>query len=87
MAEKDKKQLTYDQAALELESVVDLLEKGDLPLEESIKMFEKGISLVRLCNKELDDIEKRITILVEGKDGLKETDFQQIGRASCRERV
>ncbi len=76
MAEKDKKQLTYDQAALELESVVDLLEKGDLPLEESIKMFEKGISLVRLCNKELDDIEKRITILVEGKDGLKETDFQ-----------
>ena len=39
-------------------------------------MFEKGISLVRFCNKELDDIEKRITILVEGKEGLEEKDFQ-----------
>ncbi|MGI6049779.1 MAG: exodeoxyribonuclease VII small subunit [Acetivibrionales bacterium] len=75
MSEKDKK-LTYEQAALELENVVNLLEKGDLPLEESIKMFEKGISLVRFCNKELDDIEKRITILVEGKEGLEEKDFQ-----------
>lgn len=75
MSEKDKK-LTYEQAALELENVVNLLEKGDLPLEESIKMFENGISLVRFCNKELDDIEKRITILVEGKEGLEEKDFQ-----------
>lgn len=73
---KKENDLTYEQAALELEGVVRLLENGDLPLEESIKMFEQGIGLVRLCSKQLDDIEKRITLLVEGKDGLEEKDFQ-----------
>lgn len=76
MPKKDKKtDITYEQAALELESVVNMLESGDLPLEESIKVFEKGISLVRICNKKLDDIEKRITLLMEGKDGIIEKDF------------
>ncbi|NLX63771.1 MAG: exodeoxyribonuclease VII small subunit [Clostridiaceae bacterium] len=67
--------ITYEQAVLELESIVNMLESGDLPLEESIKIFEKGISLVRICNKKLDDIEKRITLLIEGKDGIIEKDF------------
>jgi len=67
--------ITYEQAVLELESIVNMLESGDLPLEESIKAFEKGISLVRICNKKLDDIEKRITLLIEGKDGIIEKDF------------
>ncbi|HHU89969.1 MAG TPA: exodeoxyribonuclease VII small subunit [Clostridiaceae bacterium] len=76
MPKKDEKtDITYEQAALELESVVNMLESGDLPLEESIKVFEKGISLVRICNKKLDDIEKRITLLMEGKDGIIEKDF------------
>jgi exodeoxyribonuclease VII small subunit len=67
--------MPYEQAAMELESVVNLLESGELTLEDSIKMFEKGVSLVRLCNKRLDDIEKRITLLIEGKDGVVEKDF------------
>lgn len=67
--------MPYEQAATELESVVNLLESGNLTLEDSIKMFERGIKLVRLCNKRLDEIEKRITILVEGKDGIAEKDF------------
>lgn len=76
MANKEEKvDITYEQAVLELENVVDMLESGDLPLEESIKVFEKGIGLVRICNKKLDDIEKRITLLVEGKDGIIEKDF------------
>ncbi|NLB78392.1 MAG: exodeoxyribonuclease VII small subunit [Clostridiaceae bacterium] len=77
MAKKgENADVTYEQAAMELEGVVNMLESGDLPLEESIKMFEKGIGLVRLCNKKLDDIEKRITILVEGKEGVIENDFE-----------
>ena len=67
--------ITYEQAALELESIVSMIASGDLPLEESIKVFEKGIKLVRICNKKLDDIEKRITLLIEGKDGIIEKDF------------
>ncbi|MCX7772451.1 MAG: exodeoxyribonuclease VII small subunit [Clostridia bacterium] len=76
---EDGMDLPYEQAALELESIVNLLESGDLTLEESIKMFERGVTLVRLCNKRLDDIEKRITILVEGKDGIIEKDFRPEG--------
>ncbi|HBR02851.1 MAG TPA: exodeoxyribonuclease VII small subunit [Ruminiclostridium sp.] len=67
--------MPYEQAATELESVVGLLESGEMTLEESIRMFERGVSLVRLCNKKLDDIEKRITLIIEGKDGVTEKDF------------
>jgi exodeoxyribonuclease VII small subunit len=72
---EEKKDITYEQAAAELESVVELLENGELTLEDSIKMFERGVELVRFCNKKLDEIEKRITILIEGKDGMTEKDF------------
>lgn len=77
--EQDNKELTYEEAASELEKAIALLEKGDLPLEQSIQVFEKAIGLVRLCNMKLDEIEKKITILVEGKDGVREADFKPDG--------
>lgn len=73
--EHENRELTYEEAACELEKAIAVLEKGELPLEESIKIFEKAIGLVRLCNTKLDEIEKKITILVEGKEGVRETDF------------
>lgn len=76
---EDRNDMPYEQAMAELESVVNLLESGDLTLDESIKMFERGVSLVRLCNKKLDDIEKRITLIIEGKDGETEKDFAPEG--------
>lgn len=72
---EEKTDMPYEQAAMELESVVNLLESGDMTLEESIKMFERGVGLVRLCNKKLDDIEKSITLIIEGKDGITEKNF------------
>lgn len=74
--EQEKRELTYEEAVNELEKAVAILEKGDLPLEQSIQVFEKAIGLVRLCNMKLDEIEKKITILVEGKDGVREKDFE-----------
>ncbi len=73
--DKENRELTYEEAANELEKAIALLEKGDLPLEQAIQVFEKAVGLVRLCNMKLDEIEKKITILVEGKDGVRETDF------------
>ena len=73
---QENRNLTYEEAAGELKKAIAVLEKGDLPLEESIQVFEKAIGLVRLCNMKLDEIEKKITILVEGKDGVRETDFE-----------
>ena len=61
------------------EKAIALLEKGDLSLEQSIQVFEKAIGLVRLCNMKLDEVEKKITMLVEGKDGVRETEFEPDG--------
>lgn len=71
----EKRSMTYEVAANELDKAVSMLEKGDLSLEESIQVFEKAVGLVRLCNTSLDEIEKKITILVEGKDGFREKEF------------
>lgn len=75
MTEQPISELTYEQAADQLENAVQRLEKGDLSLEESIRIFEQAVGLVRLCNARLDEIEKRITILVEGKEEVREKDF------------
>jgi exodeoxyribonuclease VII small subunit len=75
MTDQPTSELSYEQAANQLESAVQRLEKGDLTLEESIRIFEQAVGLVRLCNARLDEIEKRITILVEGKEEVREKDF------------
>ena len=57
----------------ELENVVALLENGNISLDESTKLFEKGMNLAKRCNKALNEAEKKITILLENE---KEVDFE-----------
>ena len=52
-----------------LEEIVSLLEAGNLPLEESLKIFEEGITLSRHCARYLDEAERRIEILARDEDG------------------
>jgi len=52
-----------------LEMIVDKLEKGDLPLEESIKLFEEGVKLSEACKQELEAAEGRVEILLKQKNG------------------
>jgi exodeoxyribonuclease VII small subunit len=59
----------YEDALNKLEKIVSQLEKGDISLEESLKLFEEGIRLSRLCNQKLDEAEKRVEILLKGADG------------------
>jgi len=71
-----KKEMTFEAAMKELEQVVVSLESGNLPLEDALGTFEKGITLTTLCNKKLDQAEKKITMLLEKKDGsFEEKDF------------
>lgn len=71
-----KKEITFEEAMKELEKVVESLENGNVTLEEALEMFEKGINLTAFCNKKLDDAEKKITILLENRDGtFQEKDF------------
>ncbi|HJO25448.1 MAG: exodeoxyribonuclease VII small subunit [Myxococcota bacterium] len=60
---------SFEQALEALEAIVDRLEQGDLPLEDALAAFEKGVALTRRCAGELDTAERRIEELV--RDGEK----------------
>ncbi len=64
MAEKK-----FEDALARLEEIVRELESGDLPLEQSLRMFEEGIKLSRICHKRLEDAERRVEILLKDKAG------------------
>jgi len=64
MAEKK-----FEAALARLEEIVQELEKGDLSLEQSLKRFEEGIKLSRICNKRLDEAERKVEILLKDKSG------------------
>jgi exodeoxyribonuclease VII small subunit len=55
----------FEAAIAELESVVKKLEEGDLPLEESLRLYERGVHLSRFCHARLEEAERRIEILNE----------------------
>ena len=59
---------TFEASLDELEKVVRELEAGDLPLERSIELFERGVSLSDACRKQLEDAETRVEMLIQ-KDG------------------
>ena len=55
----------FEAAIAELETIVKKLEEGDLPLEKSLELYERGVQLSRFCHTRLEDAEKRIEILNE----------------------
>jgi len=64
MAEKK-----FETALMRLEEIVQELEQGDLPLEQSLKLFEEGIKLSRVCNTRLEEAERKVEILLKDKTG------------------
>jgi exodeoxyribonuclease VII small subunit len=73
MAEKK-----FEAALARLEVIVTELDKGDLPLEQSLKLFEEGIKLSRICNKRLDEAERKVEILLKDKAGnIKAEPFEE----------
>ena len=59
----------FEAALAELEQIVERLEQGDLPLEESLRQFERGVELTRSCQKSLRQAEQKISILSRGTQG------------------
>ena len=70
-----KKEISFEEAMEKLEEIVDSLESGDFPLEESLKLYEEGVKLVNLCNKKISNVEKSIKILLNSDGELVEEDF------------
>jgi exodeoxyribonuclease VII small subunit len=66
----------FEASLAELESIVQRLEHGELPLDESLRQFERGVALTRSCQKALRQAEQKIRVLSKGADGeLVEQDF------------
>ena len=55
----------FEAAIAELESIVKKLEDGDLPLEKSLELYERGVQLSRFCHARLEEAERRIEVLNE----------------------
>lgn len=58
----------FEAAIAELETIVKQLEEGDLPLEQSLGLYERGVQLSRFCHARLEEAERRIEILTERGD-------------------
>ena len=65
----DEKEIRFEEALGRLEAVVSRLESGELPLEESLRLFEEGVHLTKVCIHRLDEAERRIAILLKNERG------------------
>lgn len=68
------KDISFEKALEALESVVDKMEEGELSLEDSLKKYEEGVKLSKVCLKHLTEAEKKIELLKENADGNLETE-------------
>ena len=60
---------TFEQSMQRLEQIVRAMERGDVPLEESLKLFQEGTELVRSCGKLLEDAQLQVTKIMTASDG------------------
>ena len=68
---------SFEEQLTALETVVERLERGELSLDESVRLFEEGVKLSNACKKELEAAEGRIQVLVEkGNGGVKVVDLE-----------
>ena len=65
-------ELKFEEALKKLEKIVDDLEAGDLPLDESLSRYEEGIRLSKLCAKKLEAAKKKVEALRKSEDGTFE---------------
>ena len=71
----EKKDENFEELMQKLEEITDKLEKEQLSLDDSVKLFEEGMKISKKCNSKLEDAEKRITILINQNDEIKEENF------------
>lgn len=70
-----KEKVSFEEEMKKLEDIVGELEKGELNLEDSMSKFEEGMKLSKSCSKFLEDAEKKISILVQENENIKEENF------------
>jgi exodeoxyribonuclease VII small subunit len=71
LVKEKEPEVRFEKALGELKGIVDRLERGDLELDESLKLFERGVRLIQVCSKKLEDAQRRVDIVTKAKDGKK----------------
>ena len=71
--EKNREKLNFEEAMSRLEEIVKSLEKGDLSLDKAMASFEEGVTLSKICMDQLEKADRKVEILLQGKDGQKKT--------------
>ena len=65
----NQQNMTFEASMVRLEQIVRIMERGDAPLEESLKLFQEGTELVRVCGKLLDDAQLQVSKVLTAADG------------------
>jgi exodeoxyribonuclease VII small subunit len=68
MPKTQEKEISFEKAFSRLESIVEKLEQGEISLDESVRLFEEGSELVRICTGKLNQAEERLQKLVQDGD-------------------
>jgi len=75
----------FEEAIEKLQKITQELEEGELPLEEALEKFEEGMRLIGFCEKKLEEVEKRIQILIKEKDKFKLKEWEEMEKAKENE--
>ena len=65
----NQKSKTFEESMVRLEQIVRAMERGDVPLEESLKLFQEGTQLVQSCGKLLDNAQLQVNKIMTAADG------------------
>ncbi len=76
----EREAFDFEHALKELEELVGRMEQGDLPLEESLKAFERGVELTRACQQALKEAEQKVEILISKGDQIRAVPFEDQGQ-------
>ncbi|MED4604545.1 exodeoxyribonuclease VII small subunit [Paenibacillus validus] len=75
MTNQEQTTPSFEQAMEQLERIVAKLESGDVPLEQAIELFQEGMKLSQLCGQKLEQVERKIEVLLEQEGGLTRKPF------------
>jgi exodeoxyribonuclease VII small subunit len=67
--EKNSESIVFEDALAEIDTIVEKLESGEIALDNSLEMFQRGMQLIDFCSKKLNDVEEKLKVLLEGTDG------------------
>ncbi|GMK46321.1 exodeoxyribonuclease 7 small subunit [Paenibacillus glycanilyticus] len=75
MKAAENSELSFEEAMEQLEKIVERLENGDVPLETAIDLFQEGMKLSQLCGGKLEQVERKIEVLIETEQGFQKKAF------------